>query len=231
MGHTTQSPAATSAKKSSIDAYLIIRQAIVEGAVKPVERLIEERWAKELGISRTPVREALLLLEGEGLVSLLPNKGAVVRRFSKDDVVEIYELRAVLEGYAARKASTLITKEEITSLRCIADRMEASLKRAFPSKEEEARWLVIQNNEFHSLISEASRNERLQSILKAIIEVPLVFKGYFWFGREERKLSNHYHRRLILVLENRDGERAELLMKEHIYEGRDFILTKLDAIP
>jgi len=231
MNYKTKRSAETPTKRSSIDAYYFIRQAIVDGAVKPGERLMEERWAKELSISRTPVRDALIKLEVEGLVSSLPNRGAVARRFSKDDVNESYELRSVLEGYAARKASTFITKKGIIALRCIADQMEASLKRTFPSKEEEVRWLVNQNNEFHNIISMASRNVRLQSILKTIIEIPLVFKGYFWFGREERILSNHYHRRLILAIENGDGERAELLMKEHIYEGRDFILTKLDAIP
>lgn len=229
ISSTTRSPAATSAKRNSIDAYHIIRQAIIEGAVKPLERLTEERWAKELGISRTPVRDVLLTLEAEGLVTLLPNRGAVVRRFSKDEILEIYELRAVLEGYAARKAATLITKEELTSLRRIADEMEASSKRAFSSKAEEVHWIVSQNNEFHRLIARTCRNERLQLFLKTIIEVPLVFRAYFWYGRKERILSNHYHRQLILSLGNGDGKRAELLMEEHIYEGRDFILAKLKA--
>lgn len=219
------------ARVGSSAVHAALRQAILEGGVKPGERLTEERWAKELKVSRTPVREAIALLEAEGLVTSAPNRGAVVRSFSKDEVKEVYDLRAVLEGYAARKAAAIITDEELASLRRINEAMRESLERVFPNKTEEVRWLVEQNNEFHHIIVWASRSDRLAVALKGIREVPLVFKAYFWFGREQRILSNHYHGQIVLALRNRDGERAELLMKEHTYEGRDFLLDKLETIP
>jgi len=231
MADRTETGVSGVVRVTSVEVYTVLRRAIVEGVVKPGERLIEEKWAEELGVSRTPVREALDMLEVEGLVVSVPNRGAVVRTFSKEEVKEIYDLRAVLEGYGARRAAVLITDEELSSLKRINESMQASLQRTFPSKAEEVRWLVEQNNEFHRIIVGASRSERLIISLKSISEVPLVFKAYFWFGREQRILSNHYHGQIVLALQNRDGERAELLMKEHIYEGRDFLLDKLEAIP
>lgn len=219
------------ARVGSAEVYKALRRAIVEGAVKPGERLTEERWAKELNVSRTPVREAMTMLEAEGLITSVPNRGAVVRTFSKEEVKEIYDLRAVLEGYGARKAAALITDEELLSLRRINESMQASLQRTFPSKAEELWWLVEHNNEFHHIIVRASRSDRLTIALKSISELPLVFKAYFWFGREQRVLSNHYHTQIVLALQNRDGERTEVAMKEHIYEGRDFLLDKLETIP
>ena len=219
------------AKVSSDEVYAVLRRAIVEGAVKPGERLTEERWAGELNVSRTPVREAMAILEAEGLITSIPNRGAVVRTFSKEEVKEIYDLRAVLEGYGARKAAALITDDELSSLRRINESMSKSFAKTFSSKTEQVRWLVEQNNEFHRVVVGASRSEKLAIALKSISEVPLVFRAYFWFGPEQRVLSNHYHGQIVLALQNRDGERAESVMKEHVYEGRDFLLDKIEAIP
>ena len=85
-------------------ARTLIRNAIFDGKIKPEERLTIERIASELGISRTPVREALKLLEADGIIRMLPNRGAVVQRFDKEELIERYSLRGLLEGYAAEMA-------------------------------------------------------------------------------------------------------------------------------
>src|SRR5207249_3993911 len=98
-------------RNASAAATELIREAIVDGRLVPGERLKEEELAHELGISRTPVREALLVLQAEGLVDAAPNRGAVVRAHDAVDLDDLYQLRALLEGYAAR--AELVMKEHV----------------------------------------------------------------------------------------------------------------------
>jgi DNA-binding GntR family transcriptional regulator len=167
------------------------------------------------------------MLEAEGLVEIVPNKGAMVRSFGIDEVWEVYDLRAVLEGHAARRAADRINEEELKRLRELAEEMEGLGQRSFVNREEEIRLLVALNNEFHGTIVAASRNRRLQHLAERTVEVPLVFKAFFWYGPHERTISNHYHRQILNALEQGDGERADILMREHVYEGRDFVIKAL----
>src|SRR5438309_11120403 len=95
-------------RNASMAATELIREAIVDGRLEPGRRLKEEELARELGISRTPVREALLVLQSEGLVAAEPNRGASVRAHDAADLDDLYQLRALLEGYAARRAAPRI---------------------------------------------------------------------------------------------------------------------------
>src|SRR5947199_9689795 len=92
----------------SVAATELIRQAILDGRLEPGSRLKEEELARELGISRTPVREALLVLQAEGLIETTPNRGAVVVTHDADDLIDLYQLRALLEGHAARQAASRV---------------------------------------------------------------------------------------------------------------------------
>src|SRR4051794_41593164 len=96
-------PNDTLVRNASVAATELIREAIVDGRLEPGRRLKEEELARELGISRTPVREALLMLQAEGIVDAIPNRGAVVRVHTPEDLDDLYQLRALLEGYAARR--------------------------------------------------------------------------------------------------------------------------------
>src|SRR5712691_6146739 len=110
------------ARNASVAAAELIREAILDGRLQPGERLKEERLARELGISRTPVREALLILQGEGLVEASPNRGATVRTHDADDLDDLYQLRALLEGFATRRAAARVTDEALERLRESCDR-------------------------------------------------------------------------------------------------------------
>ena len=167
------------------------------------------------------------MLEAEGLVEIAPNKGAVVCSFTIEDVWDIYDLRAVLEGHAARRAAGRIEGEELARLGELAEEMEGLARGRFADHEEEIRRLVVLNNEFHGIIIEASRNGRLRRLVRRTVEVPLVFKAFYWYGPRERTISNHYHRQILTALEAGDGERAEIIMREHVYEGRDFVIEAL----
>jgi DNA-binding GntR family transcriptional regulator len=188
--------------------------------------LIEEQLAERLGVSRTPVRQALTMLEAEGLVEITPNRGATVCSFSIEDVWDIYDLRAVLEGHAARRAAGRIEGRELERLRELAEEMEG-LPGQFDDHEEEIRALVALNQEFHGTIVEASRNMRLEHLINRTVEIPLMFKTFFWYTPHERVISNHYHRQILKALEKGDADRAEIIMREHVYEGRDFVIGAL----
>lgn len=165
-------------------------------------------------------------LEAEGLVEIVPNRGAMVCSFRIDDVWDIYDLRAVLEGYAARRAADRIEDTELRRLRELCAEMDGLVGR-FSNHEEETRTLVSLNNEFHGTIVASSRNKRLERLIRSTVEIPLVFKAFFWYGPRERMISNHYHRQIVYALEARDSERAEIIMREHVYEGRDFVIKAL----
>lgn len=205
-----------------------LRRMILDGDYGPKERLIEEQLAERLGVSRTPIRQALTMLEAEGLVEIQPNKGAMVCSFGVDEVWDIYDLRAVLEGHAARRAAERIDERGMARLRELADEMESLAARGFDEREEEIRLLVALNNEFHGTIIASSKNNRLERMIRRTIELPLVFKAFFWYGPQERMVSNHYHRQILGALEAGDGERAEIIMREHVYEGRDFVIHALE---
>ncbi|MBA2693236.1 MAG: GntR family transcriptional regulator [Rubrobacter sp.] len=204
-----------------------LRALIVEGEYRPDERLVEEHLAERLGVSRTPVRQALTMLEAEGLVEIAPNKGAVVCSFSIEDVWDIYDLRAVLEGYAARRAADRIGAEELRRLGEAVEEQAGVSPEDSGDREEAIRRIVDANQKFHSAIIEASRNGRLGKLLQRTVETPLVFKAFHWYTPKELAISNHYHRQILHALESGDGERAEIVMKEHVYEGRDFVIKAL----
>ena len=203
-----------------------LRALILTGEYGPDERLIEEQLAERLGVSRTPVRQALTMLEAEGLVEIAPNRGATVCSFSIEDVWDIYDLRAVLEGHAARRAAGRIERRELERLQELAGEMER-LPGRFEDHEEEIRALVALNQEFHGTIVQASRNRRLEHLINRTVEIPLMYKAFFWYTSHERTISNHFHRQILKALERGDTDRAEIIMREHVYEGRDFVIGAL----
>ena len=204
-----------------------VRSWILEGEYEPDERLVEEQLAERLGVSRTPIRQALTMLEAEGLVEIAPNRGATVCSFSVEEVWDIYDLRAVLEGHAARRAAGRIRDRELVELRRLAAEMEQTTSERFADHEEEIRQLVARNQEFHGTIVTACRNQRLGRLIRRTVEIPLMFKAFFWYTPYERTISNHYHRQILHALEQGDAERAEIVMREHVYEGRDFVIEAL----
>jgi DNA-binding GntR family transcriptional regulator len=205
-----------------------LRRSIIEGEYEPRQRLIEEQLAERLGVSRTPVRQALTMLEAEGLVEMAPNRGAMVCSFSTEDVLEIYDLRAVLEGHAARRAATRISERDVARMGELAREMEATEPGVSGEHEKETRRLVACNGEFHGTVLRASGNVRLERLVQRTVQVPLVYKAFFLYGPEERVISNHYHRQILKALQVGDADRAEIVMREHVYEGRDFVIQSIE---
>jgi DNA-binding GntR family transcriptional regulator len=210
-------------RNASVAATELIREAILDGRLGPGERLKEEELARELGISRTPVREALLLLQAEGLVDAAPNRGATVRAHGPEDLDDLYQLRALLEGYAARRAASRISPEAVDQLRASCDRFEGL------RSDTELRELVRENMFFHGTILEVAGSARLESMVRKVIELPLVYRSYVWYSPDQKQISVHYHRQITTALAAGDAERAELVMKEHVFEARDLLVNHLRA--
>ncbi len=211
------------ARTASAAAADLIRQAIVDGRVLPGFRLKEEELAQQLGISRTPIREALLVLQAEGLVETAPNRGATVRAYELSDLEDMYDLRALLEGNAARRAAGRVTHDQLAELRASCVRFEALLGTGdIPA-------LVAENAVFHETILEAAGSERLTGMVRQVVALPLVYRSYLWYSAAQASASLHYHGQLVKALEQRDAERAELVMREHVYEARDVLVQHMHA--
>jgi DNA-binding GntR family transcriptional regulator len=211
-------------RNASVAATELIRNAIVEGRLEPGQRLKEEELARELGISRTPIREALLMLQAEDLVVATPNRGAIVRVHDADDLDDLYELRALLEGHATRRAAERISASELEALQAGCDRFEA-----LPA--EDLRALVRENLLFHNAILDIAASARLAAMVRKVIELPLVYNSYRWYSPDQKRISVHYHWQIVKALAAGDADRAELIMKEHVFEARDVLVARVREQP
>jgi DNA-binding GntR family transcriptional regulator len=215
---------APSVRNATSVAVDLIRAAILEGRIGPGERLKEETIARDLGLSRTPVREALLLLQGEGLVESSRNRGAVVRAYDASEIEEMYQLRALLEGYAARRAAELIQPAELRLLEESCERFSAICG------DGEIVDLLRENFVFHTTILDAARSIRLAEMVRTVIDLPLVYKSFYWYSPEQRRMSERHHLQLLRALTAHDVERSELIMKEHVFEARDFLIANVHEV-
>ncbi len=203
-----------------------LRAAILEGRYKPGEWLRQEKLAQELKVSQMPVREALKELAAEGLIEHIPYRGARVVSFSVEDVLDLYEHRAFLEGRAAFFAAAHITAEEIAQLKQMADQMAA-----FPP-EQIGEYRKI-NRLFHSLIFRASRRDYLIRTLTQMWEAfPSMLTANFAATAHQplpnRDLQDQSeHQAIIAALEARDGERAAQAMRAHILSAAKHLVELL----
>jgi DNA-binding GntR family transcriptional regulator len=190
-----------------------IRAAILDGMYAPGDELPEVALAGDLGLSRTPVREALLALQAAGLVEMVRGRTARVRERTPDELMDAYEIRAEVEAYTARRAAQHITDTEIAELWASCDRFAAHVP------DEDRKPLVQENLVFHDWIHRASRNRRAPEVVRALLEMPLLYAGYTWYSLERRRESEADHRQITRALEARDGERAGSIMRVHVLEA------------
>jgi DNA-binding GntR family transcriptional regulator len=210
----SQTPAAPSGSAAEI-AYTHIREAIVTGRLAPGELLKEASLADEIGISRTPVREALNRLASEGLVELERFRRGRVAQFSAADAVEIFTLRALIEGHGAGRAASRIGPDVIAKLITIEEELEARFA--------ELGWhrhLSVfdrLNNEFHGLIAAAAESPRLERILASSLELPgSIFNHYSEVLEERTRRTHRQHREIIDALKAGNSSWAEAAMRGHL---------------
>lgn len=198
-------------------AYRAIRQAIVAGEFAPGSRLPEERLCALVGVSRTPIRQALRQLEHQGHVELHPRRGAWVSSWTPEDVAEVYGARAELESFGARLAARKIGASDLRALEEGCVRMEALEAAQRPGWLDELGQL---NNDFHAGLLEATGNRRLRSSLAAIVETPLILRVYHAYDTPRRQEALRQHREILAALTRRDPEWAAAAMRAHVLSGR-----------
>jgi DNA-binding GntR family transcriptional regulator len=205
---------------ATLIAYELIREGILSGEYARGERLREEELAVRAGVSRTPVREALRRLDAEGLVGFTPNRGARVTAWSQQELEDLYDVRALLEGHGARLAASRITTEEIDSLSSLADQMESIGGKGRTAADE----LTRLNGEFHRSIVRATRNSQLESLVRSMMEVPLIYRTFQRYSPERLQSSSFQHRELIMAMQAANGDWAEAVMRAHILAARAWVL-------
>ena len=207
-------------EKTSVSAARVLREQILSGELSPGQVLGEEQLGKQFGISRTPVREALVLLRSEGLVETPANRPASVRAFDPEDVREMYSIRAVLEGYACRLAATNLTDAQFDLLQRSCDRY-----RELGQRDDQLRELTDENFRFHSIIQEATDSGLLMSMIGQVLAVPIVYQSYMTYSPANRETAWRDHVRVLEALRARDAELAETLMKDHVLWARDVAIA------
>lgn len=203
--------------KAADKAYQTIRSNILSGKYPSRAHLKEEELAEEIGVSRTPIREALRRLNSEHLVRYVANQGATVARWSLDDVDQIFTLRSMLESYAAKLAAGRITDEEISDLESLARRMDAIAS----SRDKDSRERITPlNHEFHYIIVDAVKSEYLKRMLSWIIEIPIMLRTFTYYSDGDLRRSMDHHREIIAAFRAHDGEWAQAVMCSHIHAAR-----------
>jgi DNA-binding GntR family transcriptional regulator len=189
-------------------------QAILSGDLPPGTRLREENLAKSFSVSRTPVREALILLSASGLAHLEPNRGATVLQLTAADVSEVYHLRAVLESESAALAAGRITPEAAALLFKICDRM-ADLGDA-PASEQ-----LAADTEFHYSIAEASGSPRLHALVRQVSAIPVAYRSAIPYTGADMGEAERQHRGIAGAIRRQDHGEARRLMRSHVkWAGR-----------
>ena len=188
-----------------------LRQAIQDGVLKPGERLMEIPLAEELGVSRTPIREAIRKLELEGFVVMVPRRGTYVANISLKDITQVFEIRSALEELAAGLAAERITEEEIETLERmlveIGDHMDV---------------------EFHEVLYRASRNERLADIVHNLREQTYRFRSFSMNQPGRLRKTWEEHRQLVEAIASHNAAQARKLARIHMEHSEQTLLQGME---
>ena len=193
--------------------FQTLQQDILQGKYEEGDELREITIGKELGVSRTPVREALRQLELEGLVRIIPNKGAFVTGIKKSDVKDIYMIRSLLEGQCAAWATEHITEQQIEELEEIILLSEYHVKKM---KEENAKQIVALDGKFHEVLYEASNSRIMKHVLSDFHKYVQLARKTSVVREDRAEKSIEEHKGILDAIKRRDRESAKRLANEHI---------------
>jgi DNA-binding GntR family transcriptional regulator len=194
--------------------YRRLRADILNGTLGPATRLVELQLASQFEVSRTPVREALTRLAAEGLVATDPARGVLVRGIDPAEAYDIYVIREVLEGLAARLAAEVVTSAQLSKLRVLTELMQDAA--------DNQRWeaVVQMNISFHEVLYSAADNQRLAVMGRSMEETVRRYSGLAFSSAERLAEVVREHVDIIRALEDGDPDRAEAIAREHMVRAR-----------
>lgn len=196
--------------------YDSLKNQIINEELKPGERLLDDQLASTFGVSRTPVREALARLSNEGLVEIVSRSGVYVKKLTRENIEEIYEIRKVLEGLAARKATTFITDKQIKQLSLLFEKAKHSGKDSYKAH-------IDLDVKLHDLILKSCQNKRLTSVMANLYTLIHVFRIRVGKDREKGEQALKDHEAIFEAIKAKDAKKAERMMMEHIEKSKDSI--------
>lgn len=195
-----------------------IRQRVLSGDLRPGQKVDQDTLADELGISKLPVREALISLSYEGIIEQVARRGAYVAELSRDDIRDHYVVFGIVAGLAAERAAARISDEDLRRLEVLASRMEAG---SVGDDQDSA------NFEFHRIINQASGSRRLLSILGGLGR--LIPRGWFESHGNWADRAHVEHREILDAMKRRDATAARELTQRHFAGGGDEAVHRLEA--
>ena len=222
-GFDTRSMQALQERKSlGQHVFENLKHAIIKGDITPGEWLVESHIAHMLGISRTPVREAIHKLERERLIERQPRGGFTVLGLSRDDIEETFGIRSILEGYAARLATT---KHQTGELKALEEKIEA-FQQCLDKRQMNP--LPQINTEFHDLLYALSQSPRLIHMINGLRDQIFRFRQMILKEVQMADISNADHKQMLALMRKREADKVERLVREHILRGQDVVLQAFD---
>lgn len=202
--------------------YEQLLNAIMTGTLKEGERIVESELSKVLGVSRSPIREALRMLELDGLIELIPNRGVIVSMITSKSAYEVLEIKAMVEGYAAFRGAEIFTKKEIGALESILDNMQNHID----SKEYEG--VLEANLIFHLKIVQSLGNEKMYKYYQGVHQNLRRFYRIGLLTRPSWKTSIYEHRLIVDNIKLKNATAAESTARQHAYNTIDRVLAVLE---
>ncbi|MBW2001723.1 MAG: GntR family transcriptional regulator [Deltaproteobacteria bacterium] len=198
-----------------------IKEMIVRGEIPAGKRMIENEIAKSMGISRTPVREAVHKLEAEGLLDPLPKGGYVVRGLDISDIEEIFEIRSILESFASYLAAQRHKNKEIVPLEKKMEEFQKHLDK------HDLKELARINTDFHELLYALSKSPRLVKMIHNLRDEIYFLRKIILQSVDMARLSNKDHKEIIKAIKKREAKKVENLMRDHILRGKEFVINEI----
>ena len=197
--------------------YEELKLQILTGKIEPGTRMMEIELAEEMGVSRTPIREAIRKLEKEGLVTIEPRKGAYASDVSTEDMVEILEVRQIMEGLAAELAASRVQEVQLDHLREAEERYNKAVASGDTAD------MIKYDSQFHKLIVEASNNKTLMQLIEPLQEMALRFRYLYYHDLSRAMNMPHEHDEIIDAIAAGNAEEAKIVASMHIKRLKDAV--------
>ncbi len=215
--------------KTDLNGYLplrdivfnTLREAILSGDLLPGERLMETQLAEKIGVSRTPIREAIRKLELEGLVEMIPRKGAQVASMTKKDIQDVLEVRAVLEELAVKLACKKITDEQMYNLKIINEDFSIAVEK------QNLQMMANKDVEFHDIIFKIADNDKLTQIINNLREQIYRYRVVYLNDKTYLQTIQDEHNEIIIAIEEKNIDMAITTIRKHILNQEKAVLKSV----